>query len=104
MGRGRHQYENIPRIEDVPKLPPDKIPTSFVDNLDEVRDFILKEVARRGLNQSDLARAIGRSRQYVNMILVDNVPFGVETMKRMAVALRMDLCVEFRKPTKKEKR
>ena len=54
---------------------------------------ILAAMRERNMSQSALARAIGKSRQYVSAILdeKESINFTIETMTTLALALGVDL-------------
>src|SRR5687768_14427471 len=52
---------------------------------------ILRALKDQGMSQSDLARALGKSRQYVNQILKEEINLTIETLASIAAAFRRQL-------------
>lgn len=59
----------------------------------DVIDQVQRALEAGGLSQSDLARAMGVSRAYVSKILNEQVNFKMETIAKLAVALKKQIAL-----------
>ena len=100
--------ENIPTTEEVLKeidkldIPDwDKNPEFVADYLKgQITEDILTAMEEKGINKSQLAEKLGKSRQYVNRILNETANFTLDTLAKFACAL--DCKIEARIISKKE--
>ena len=86
------------RIDDLVTLDWDRDPVLVSESIraDFVED-ILEEMERQGINRTELAKRMGKSRQYVSRVLNEDVNFTTDTLALFACAVGCKLHVSIEK-------
>jgi len=91
------EFEGIPTVEELrrssapldldadPEFVAGYLKARFVEDI-----YTVMEV--QGLNRNQLAKKLGKSRQYVGRVLNENANFTLETLAEIACALEMQVC------------
>ena len=103
-------FDNIPTTEELLKeidkldIPDwDKDPEFVADYLKgRITEDILTAMEEKGINKSQLAEKLGKSRQYVNRILNETANFTLDTLAKFACALDCEIEVKIMNKKKGE--
>lgn len=61
----------------------------------QIASDIYAAMEKQGIDQSELARRLGKSRQYVSRVLNERTNFTLDSLARIACALNMRVAVRF---------